>query len=182
MKFIRWIKEFLISSLFAIAWGIVVFLCRWSIFTGIIPFVVLDCIVGYVYKNKIITDKYYYLAQAQSKDENKQSFNSEYYDLYHEFNYNRVLIILRSIIVALALGPIVFSSIIDTLDYIISGLFLIIAIILVVSILLFAGKRDTIIIELINKRKKDWFSNYTAEDIEILNKLGKTDENGVQHS
>lgn len=28
---------------------------------------------------------------------------------------------------------------------------------------------------------KDWYSDYTAEDIEILNKLGKTVENSAQH-
>lgn len=181
MKFKRWIRELLFGSLFAIAWGIVVLLCRRSFFISVISFLALDCIVGYVYKNKIITDKQYCLALSRSENDNKKKFNPEYYDLYHEFNYNRIIVILRSIAVALTLAPVIFAGITDPLKYITYEFFLILAVFLLVSILLFSRRRDVLIMELINKRKTDWFNDYTAEDIEILNKLGNLGRNIGRH-
>lgn len=172
MKFKENVKEFLVASVVALVWGTIILLCRLPVFVSIIPFVLLDCIIGYTYKNKITTDRAYYLLQAKSEADGI-GFNCEYYDLYHEFHYNRILIIAKSFTVALALGPIALGCISDLWEYATLGIFIIVAAILAISFFLFAMKKEAIVMELINRRKQDWFSPYTSDDIETLKKLGK---------
>lgn len=175
MKFKESLKEFLFASVLALVWGAIILLCKLSVFVSIIPFVLLDCIVGYIYKNKITTDRAYYLLQAKSEEDGKE-FNCEYYDLYHEFHYNRILIIAKSFTVALALGPIALGGISDPLTYVTLGIFIFVAALLAISFFLFAMKKEGIIMELIYRRKQDWFTPYSPEDIETLKKLVKKEK------
>lgn len=143
----------------------------------IIPFIVIDCCVGYIYRNKIISEKNMYLAKSLVNKNDDAAFNTQYYDLYQEFNYNRVLVIFRSLTLALALTPIVFGWIDNLETYIIAGMLLMTLSLLIISFVLFAGKRDTIIMSLISKRGKEWFGKFSEEELELLRQLSENDYN-----
>ncbi len=177
-KAIRWLKEVLIKALLVFAIGCIVLSTKSE--TGIeviIPFIVIDCCVGYIYRNKIISEKNMCLAKSLVNKGDDTVFNSEYYDLYQEFNYNRLVVIFRSLTLALALTPIVFGWIDDLGTYITAGMLLMTLSLLIISFVLFAGKRDTIIMSLISKRGKRWFDKYSEEELKLLSQLSEIDSN-----
>ena len=155
-KAIRWLKEVLIKALLVFAIGCIVLSTKSE--TGIeviIPFIVIDCCVGYVYRNKIISVKNMCLAKSLVNKGDDTVFNSE----------------------ALALTPIVFGWIDDLGTYITAGMLLMTLSLLIISFVLFAGKRDTIIMSLISKRGKRWFDKYSEEELKLLRQLSEIDSN-----
>lgn len=173
-KAVRWLKEVPIRVLLVFLIGGIVLLTKNN--TGIeviIPFIVIDCCVGYIYRNRIVSEKNMCLAKSLISKDDGMVFNSEYYDLYHEFNYNRVVLIFRSLTLALALIPVLFGWIDDLEAYITVGIVVMAASLLVISLVLFSKKRDAIIMGLINKRGKRWFGKYSEEELELLNQLSE---------
>ena len=85
--------------------------------------------------------------------------------------------IFRSLTLALALTPIVFGWIDDLGTYITAGMLLMTLSLLIISFVLFAGKRDTIIMSLISKRGKRWFDKYSEEELKLLRQLSEIDSN-----
>lgn len=165
-----WVKEFIASSAFGVAWLLLTLLIKMPIFASIIPFVFIDCIIGYIYKNRILTTKAYLKVQANMEE---RYFNSEYYDLYYEFNYSRILVISKSLVLTLVVNSILGQSIEDYMNYITIGIILMFIVMVGVSLVLFSRKKEQIIMQLINLRKEDWFGEYTQKETEILMKLGK---------
>lgn len=45
-----WVKEFIGASAFGGAWLLLTLLIKMPIFASIIPFVFIDCILGYIFK------------------------------------------------------------------------------------------------------------------------------------
>lgn len=167
-------KEVLIKSLVVFAVGCIVLSTKVTGFEIIIPFAVIDCCAGYVYRNRIISKKSTCLIESLF---NNKEFNSEYFDLYQEFNYNRLIMIFRSLTLALMLTPILFGWIDDLGTYITAGMLLMTLSLIIISLVLFAGKRDTIIMSLISIRKTEWFGKYTEKELEILKQLYEVDSN-----
>lgn len=165
-----WIKEFVGVSAFGAVWILLTLLFRLPIFVSIIPFVIIDCIIGYIYKNRILANKAYLKIQSQIES---RYFNSEYYDLYYEFNFSRILVIAKSLVLTLVVNSILGQSIEDYINYITIGIILMFVVMVVVSFVLFSRKKEHIIMRLINLRKENWFGEYTQEETEILMKLGK---------
>ncbi|MBS6587054.1 MAG: hypothetical protein ACLSG5_10165 [Oscillospiraceae bacterium] len=165
-----WVKEFIGASAFGGAWLLLTLLIKMPIFASIIPFVFIDCILGYIFKNRILTTKAYLKVQANMEE---RYFNSEYYDLYYDFNYNRIIVLSKSLILALVVNSILGQFIDSYEHYIVLGIMLMFVIITVVSIVVFSRKRDQVIMRLISLRNKNWFGEYTPEETEIIMKLGE---------
>lgn len=176
-KALRWVKEVLIYLPIVLVIGGVVLLTKVRGFEIVVPFIVIDCGVGYIYRNKIISMKNTCLIKSLMNKEETLEFNSDYYDLYQEFNYNRMITILRSLTVALILTPILFGWIKDLGTYVTVGMILMVLSLLIISIVLFSGKRDNIIMSLISIRKEEWFGKYTEKELEILSQLCEVDSN-----
>lgn len=174
-KVIRWMKEVLIYLPIVLFIGGVVLLTKVRGFEIVVPFIVIDCCVGYIYRNRIISTKNTCLIKTLLNNDNNKVFNSDYYDLYQEFNYNRLIMILRSLTLALMLTPILFGWIEDWITYVTVGMILMVLSLIIISIVLFSGKRDSIIMSLISMRKKEWFGKYTEQELEILSKLCEVD-------
>lgn len=143
---------------------------------GIVSFIVVDCVVGYLYRNNITCKKALlqikYNHSKDESDENKKEFNSEYYDLYQEVYYNRLMVMLKSICLALTFCPLIYKFFGNNMVAYISISLVIISVFLFTScIFLSVGKKNEVLMELISKRKGNWEGNFTSEELEILSKL-----------
>lgn len=143
---------------------------------GIISFIFVDCVVGYLYRNSIISKKtLLQIEQSDSEnkfDENAEPFNSEYYDLYQEVNYNRSMVMLKSICLALSFCPLIYRYFEDDIyPYIGISLGMIMLSVFLACIFLSVGKKNEVLMELISKRKDKWRGKFTSEELEILNRL-----------
>lgn len=176
-KVIRWMKEVLIYLPIVLFIGGVVLLTKVRGFEIVVPFIVVDCCVGYIYRNKIISMKNTCLIKSLMNKEETLDFNSDYYDLYQEFNYNRMITIFRSLTLALILTPTLFGWVEDWDTYVAFGMLLMVLSLFIISIVLFSGKRDNIIMSLISIRKEEWFGKYTEKELEILSQLCEVDSN-----
>lgn len=174
-KVIRWLKEVLLKSLLVFGIGCLVLFTKVKGFEIIIPFVIIDCGVGYIYRNKIISMKNTCLIKSLMNKEQAVEFNSDYYDLYQEFNYNRMITIFRSLTLALMLTPTLLGWVEDLGTYVTFGMLLMVLSLLIISIVLFSRKRDSIIMSLIAIRKEKWFGKYTEKELEILSQLCEVD-------
>lgn len=169
-KFSKTIKKLLWQTIITLAVGAVVLLTRIPSFIIIITFVVVDCILGYLYRTKINYLKSECFAKSLLDKENYSYFNAEYFDLYHEFNYNRIVIVFRCLLAALTLTPLIFSKI-NVMVYITFGIGLMVLSLLILALPLVLRKKDNVIIKLLDKRGENWFGEYTDEELEILRQL-----------
>lgn len=139
---------------------------------GIVSFIVVDCVVGYLYRNHIISKKALLQIEQNESTENVAPFNSEYYDLYQEVNYNRLMVMLKSICLGLSICPLIFKYFNDDIfSYIGISLGAIVISLFVACLFLSIGKRNEILMTLISKRKGNWFGGFTLEELDILGKL-----------
>lgn len=178
LKIGRCFIDNLVKVLMAIAAGGFVFLTKFGSVEIVFSYVVFDFILGYAYQNRIEMKKQAILAQLCIQSNGEQNtdvvFNSQYYDLYWKFNFNRLFSILRSVTLGLWLTPILFREVSDWEVYIMSGMLLIVLLLYLVSLTLFSKKGDKIISQLINKRQQNWFGSYTDEEIKLLSQLGES--------
>lgn len=130
---------------------------------GIVSFIVVDFVVGYLYRNRIISKKALLQIVQNESDGNVAPFNSEYYDLYQEVCYNRLMVMLKSICLGLSVCPLIYNflemtffiyryQLVRNRNYFIYCLFL-----------LSIGKRNEVLMTLISKRKENWFGEYTEK-------------------
>lgn len=172
-KFTNWWKEFRVAALIT---AIVISVLLLAIFpqtAGIISFIIVDCVVGYMYRNKIISNRVILQTeqnQSISKhNENSVYYNLDYYDLYQEVNYNRLMVMLKSICLALTICPTIFSSLKENIiSYIGISVIMMLIFFLIACIFLFEGSKNKNLIKLCNKRKENWIGEYTQEELEIL--------------
>lgn len=174
MRLKKWLKEFGPSMIITFIIAALVFLSQLPYFVGVISFVFVDCVIGYWYRNKIMCDKAGLKAQVchMSKENEKKHFNSDYYDLYHDFHYNRLMLMLKAICLAFSLCPILSNLIGDTISYFGIGITLAIVFWGIAIIASTLGKRGKVFMRLHSERKKNWFGEYTDEELEILRQLG----------
>ncbi len=176
MRIKKWLKEYGPSILITFIIAILVFLAQFPYLAGVISFVFADCVIGYWYKNKIICDKaklkaqVYNLANKAEEDE-KNSFNSEYYDLYYDFNYNQLMFILKSVCLAFSLCPILYDFIDEIVPYFAVGMTLAVILGSISVIVSVSGKRSKVFLKLRGERKDNWFGQYTEKELAILRQL-----------
>lgn len=169
-KIIERLKEYVPSMIVTVVIATLVFISQFPYFAGVISFVFVDCIIGYWYKNKVICDKA--KINAQASNENKDlMFNSEYFDLYYEFNYNQMMFVLRAICLAFSLCPFLYNVIEDKIQCTIIGIAIAVAVFVASTIISSVGKRNSALLHLCNKRNNNWFGEYTNEELDILRKL-----------
>lgn len=166
----KWLKEYGPSILITFIIAVFVFLAQFPYWAGIVSFVFADCVIGYWYKNKIICDKAKLKAQAHNATEEseKKFFNSEYYDLYYEFNYNQLMLILKAVCLAFSLCPILCDLIGDTISYLGTGMTLAVVFLGIAAIASISGKRSKVLLKLRCERKENWFGEYTEKELAIL--------------
>lgn len=173
MRVKKWLKEYGPSILITFIIAVLVFLARFPYWAGVISFVFADCVIGYWYKNKIICDKAklkaqeYNVANATEGGE-KKFFNSEYYDLYYEFNYNQLMLILKAACLAFSLCPILCDLIGDAISYFGTGMALAVVFLAIAAIASVSGKRSKMLLKLRCERKDRWFGEYTEKELAIL--------------
>ncbi|MCM1166496.1 MAG: hypothetical protein NC299_12980 [Lachnospiraceae bacterium] len=172
------IKEYGPSIIVTFIIGLLVFIAQFPYLAGAISFVFADCVIGYWYKSKIISNKAKLKAQAsitatKAEGTENKCFNSDYYDLYYDFNYNQLMLMLKATCMAFSLCPILCDLAGDTISYISTGMTLAVCMWAIASIVSVSGKGSKVILKLRGKRKDNWFSEYTQEELDILNELQK---------
>lgn len=136
---------------------------------GIVSFIVVDFVVGYLYRNRIISKKALLQIVQNESDGNVAPFNSEYYDLYQEVCYNRLMVMLKSICLGLSVCPLIYNFFRnDLFSYIGISLCVIVITLFIACFFLSIGKRNEVLMTLISKRKENWFCEYTEKEIAIL--------------
>lgn len=174
MRVKKCLKEYGPSILITFIIAVLVFLAQFPYLAGAISFVFADCVIGYWYKNKIICDKAKLKAQAynatnETEGCEKKYFNSEYYDLYYDFNYNQLMLILKAACLAFSLCPILCDLIGDTISYLGTGMTMAIGFSGIAAIASTSGKRSNVLLKLRCERKDSWFGEYTEKELAILN-------------
>lgn len=139
---------------------------------GIVSFIVVDCVVGYLYRNHIISKKALLQIVQNESNGNVVPFNSEYYDLYQEVCYNRLMVMLKSICLGLSVCPLIYKFFNnDLFSYIGISLGVIVISLFIACLFLSIGKKNEVLMTLISKRKENWFGEFTPEELNILGKL-----------
>ena len=170
----EWLKYRLLSMIITFSIAVLVYISQFPYLAGIISFVIVDGIIGYWYKNKISVKK-----TALALEHN--NFNSDYYDLYHEYSYNQWMFILKSVCLALTLCPIIHNCIIihdestNILEYEMSyigvALGLAVLFFIVATVISTKGKNSKALAKLCNSKKENWFSEYTDNEKKIIQDL-----------
>ncbi len=166
-KIIERLKEYVPSMIVTVVIATLVFISQFPYFAGVISFVFVDCIIGYWYKNKVICDR----AKLKAQESKDMIFNSEYFDLYHEFSFNQMMFVLRAICLAFSLCPFLYNVIEDKIQCTIIGIAIAVAVFVASTIISSVGKRNSALLHLCNKRNNNWFGEYTNEELDILRKL-----------
>lgn len=172
-KISEWLKYRLPSMIITLSIAVLVYISQFPYLAGIISFVIVDGIMGYLYKNKTSIKK---ATLALNKN-----FNVNYFDLYHEYKYNQWMFILKSVCLALTLCPIIHDYFIihdestNILEYEISyiGVALGLAVIFFVASIVFSVKEKSseALSKLCNSKKENWFSDYTDDEKKIIQDL-----------
>lgn len=163
------LKEYGPPTLVTAIIAVLVFLSQFPYLAGIISYVTVDGILGYWYKNKIISDKArlkLYAGKEQTK-----AINSDYFDLYHEYSYNQWMVALKAACLAFSLCPIIHDFMNDELSYITIEMVLAVIFFSVAIIISTVGKRNKVFANLRKERKENWFGEYTEKEIAILCQL-----------
>lgn len=174
----KWLKEYGPSLLITFIIAVLVIIAQFPYLAGVISFVFADCVIGYWYKNKIISNKAMLKVQASNAAietegvENKY-FNSDYYDLYYDFNYNQLMLMLKATCLAFSLCPILCDLADNIISYIGTGMTLAVCLWAISAIVSVWGKRSKVILKLRSIRKDSWFGEYTQKELDILNELQK---------
>lgn len=163
---VKWLKEYGPSILVTAIIAALVFLSQFPYLAGIITYVVVDGILGYWYRNKIISDKA--RLKLQEGREQTEPFNSDYYDLYHEYSYNQWMVILKAACLAFSLCPIIHDFWNEEFSYITIGMGLAVTFSAIAVIASTVGKRSKVFVRLRKERKEEWFGEYTEKEIDIL--------------
>ena len=127
MKAIKWLKKYGPSVFITFIIAVLVIIAQFPYLAGVISFVFADCVIGYWYKNKIIINKAMLKAQAtnagiETEGVEKKFFNSDYYDLYYDFDFNQLMIMLKSTCLAFSLCPILCDLADNIISYIGTGM------------------------------------------------------------
>lgn len=165
-KIVKRLKEYGPPILVTTIIAVLVFLSQFPYLAGIISYVTVDGILGYWYKNKIISEKAKLKLHADK--EQTEAFNSDYFDLYHEYSYNQWMVAFKAACLAFSLCPIIHDFMNDELSYITIGMGLATIFFSVAIIASTAGKRNKIFVKLRKERKEKWFGEYTESEIAIL--------------
>ncbi len=174
------LKEYGPSILITFIMAAFVFLSQFPYLTGVISFVFVDCVVGFWYKNKIISNKLKLETQigngqSQTKETENNFFNSEYYDLYYEFGYNQLMFMLKAVCFAFSFCPILHYYISDTISYFSVSMTLAVVSLGIAAIFSVSGKRSKVLLKLRSERKENWFGEYTEKELAILRQSGDSD-------
>ncbi|MDE7194252.1 MAG: hypothetical protein K2O14_09815 [Oscillospiraceae bacterium] len=165
-KIAKWLKEYGPSILITVIIAVLVFLSQFPYLAGIISYVAVDGILGYWYRNKIISEKA--RLKLQVGNEQTEPFNSDYFDLYHEYNYNQWMVALKAACLAFSLCPIIHDFLNEELSYITIGMGLAVIFFSMAIIASTVGKRSKVFVKLHKERKDNWFGEYTEKEIAIL--------------
>lgn len=168
-RIMKWLKEYGPSILVTAIIAVLVFLSQLPYLAGIISYVTVDGILGYWYRSKIISEKAKLKLNADKKQ--TEPFNSDYFDLYHEYSYNQWMVSLKAACLAFSLCPIIHNYMNDEFSYITIGMGLAIMFFSVAIIVSTAGKRNKTLVNLRKERKEKWFGEYTEKEIAILCQL-----------
>lgn len=176
MKAIKWLKKYGPSVLITFIIAVLVIIAQFPYLAGVISFVFADCVIGYWYKKKIIINKAMLEAQAinagiETEEVEKKYFNSDYYDLYYDFDFNQLMLMLKSTCLAFSLCPILCDLADNIISYIGTGTTLAVCLWAISAIVSLWGKRNQVIIKLRSIRKDSWFGEYTQKELAILNEL-----------
>ncbi len=175
------IKELILSTIITFVMGLLILLTKLSFAYNFIVFIGVECIIGYIYRNRILVKKTFLqnqvaILQLRNKstdetDSSSKKFNAAYYDLYNSFSFNRTMIMCKAMFLGLSFTSVFFSGLQDLLLYVLFGMGVMLACMLVVCLTLFRFRKERIIMRLINMRKDDWYSDYTDEELTIIDQL-----------
>ncbi len=102
------IKELILSTIITFVMGLLILLTKLSFAYNFIVFIGVECIIGYIYRNRILVKKTFLqnqvaILQLRNKstdetDSSSKKFNAAYYDLYNSFSFNRTMIMCKAFI------------------------------------------------------------------------------------
>lgn len=165
-KITIFLKDKGLSILITVAIATLVFLSQFPYLAGIISYVTVDGILGYWYKNKIIGEKAELKLHACK--EQTEPFNSDYFDLYHEYSYNQWMFMLKATCLAFSVCPIIHDFMNDEISYITIGMGLAVTFVAIAAIASTVGKRSKMFLRLRKERKENWFGEYNEKEIAII--------------
>ena len=170
------IKDMCISTLITLILAAIVIIARFNYINTILAFIACECLVGYIYRNSILKKKLYLQNKShftEQSDEPQKPFNAAYYDLYNNFNFNRVMLLIKAMLVGLSVSSVLLADESDIIKYITGGIVAVASSVIVVCIVIFTAKKENTIMKLLSVRKDTWYGDYTKQELEIIKELGK---------